>query len=101
SAETAFLSVTMQEAVARLRVQERATAARADASERLSGEIIASLTAGLLVVGLDGTVRILNPAGHRLLHVPDAIPVGDYREVVTEPAMVAVIEDCLANRTAI
>ena len=49
----------------KLKAQERATAARADASERLSGEIIASLTAGLLVVGLNGEVRILNPAGRR------------------------------------
>src|SRR5712671_6404090 len=59
--ETALLSAALQEAVAKLRAQERATAARADASERLSGEIISSLTAGLLVVGLDGEISILNP----------------------------------------
>ena len=51
----------------KLKAQERATAARAEASERLSGEIISSLTAGLLVVGLNGEVRILNPAGRRML----------------------------------
>ena len=51
-AETALLSAALQEAVTKLKAQERATAARADASERLSGEIITSLTAGLLVVGL-------------------------------------------------
>ena len=64
-AETALLSAALQEAVTKLKAQERATAARADASERLSGEIISSLTAGLLVVGLHGEVRILNPAGLR------------------------------------
>ena len=42
--ETALLSAALQEAVAKLKAQERATAARAEASERLSGEIIASLT---------------------------------------------------------
>jgi hypothetical protein len=38
---------------------------RAEASERLSGEIISGLSAGLLVVGLKGEIRILNPAGRR------------------------------------
>ena len=47
-AETAFLSAALQEAVTKLKAQERATAARADASERLNGEIISSLTAGLV-----------------------------------------------------
>ena len=63
--ETALLSAALQEAVTRLKAQERETAARAEASERLSGEIISSLTAGLLVVDLHGDVRILNPAGRR------------------------------------
>src|SRR5262249_19592857 len=60
--ETALLSAALQEAVSKLKAQERATAARAEASERLSEEIISSLTAGLLVVGLKGDLRILNPA---------------------------------------
>src|SRR5215471_6115580 len=57
--ELALLSSALEEAVAKLKAQERATAARAEASERLSGEIIASLTAGLMVAGLDGDLRIL------------------------------------------
>jgi len=73
-AETALLSAALQEAVTKLKAQERATAARAEASERLSGEIISSLTAGLLVVGLDGQIRILNPAGRRMLDVPESLP---------------------------
>src|SRR5712692_10950244 len=47
SGDVALLSAALQEAVAKLKAQERATAARAEASERLSGEIIASLSAGL------------------------------------------------------
>ena len=41
--------------------------ARAEESERLSAEIVESLTSGLLVVASEGNVRILNPAGQRLL----------------------------------
>jgi len=78
-AETALLSAALQEAVAKLKAQERATAARADASERLSEEIISSLTAGLLVVGLNGDIRILNPAGRRVLDVPETLPLNAYR----------------------
>ena len=42
-------------------------ALRAEASERLSEEIIASLSSGLLVVSLEGKVQIVNPVGRRLL----------------------------------
>src|ERR1700692_2938266 len=59
--DVALLSAALQEAVAKLKAQERATAARAEASERLSGEIISSLTAGLLMGDLSGNVRFLNP----------------------------------------
>jgi len=99
--ETAILSLALEEAVAKLKAQERATAARADASERLSGEIIASLTAGLLVVGLKGEVRILNPAGRRMLGVPDGAPVDDYRRLLGEPALSSVIDECLTGGVAI
>jgi len=100
-AETALLSAALQEAVARLKAQERVTAARAEASERLSGEIIASLTAGLLVVGLNGEVRILNPAGRRMLSVPESAPPDDYRRLLGEPALSQVIDECLTSRVAI
>ena len=74
NSDTALLSAALEEAVTKLKAQERATAARADASERLSGEIIASLTAGLLVVGLDREIRILNRTGRRMLHVSENAP---------------------------
>ena len=64
--EAAVLSAALEEAVKRLKEQERAMAARAEASERLSEEIIASLTSGLIVVGTNGRVRIVNPAARRL-----------------------------------
>lgn len=99
--ENEFLAAALQDAVARLKSQERATAARADASERLSGEIISSLTAGLLVVGLRGEVRIINPAGRRLLAVPDDDLPNDYRTLIGEPALYDVIDECLASHTAI
>jgi signal transduction histidine kinase len=99
--ETAILSMALEEAVSKLKAQERATAARADASERLSGEIIASLTAGLLVVGLKGEVRILNPAGRRMPGVPDGAPGDDYRRLLGEPALSSVIDECLTGGVAI
>jgi signal transduction histidine kinase len=102
-AEAAILSAALEEAVAKLKKQERATAARADASERLSGEIIASLTAGLLVVGLNGEVRILNPAGRRMLGVRDPredLP-SDHRTLLNVPSLSQIIDECLAQRVPI
>jgi hypothetical protein len=55
--QTELMASAMEDAFSRLRVQERAMKARAEASERLSGEIIASMTSGLLVVDQDGRVR--------------------------------------------
>jgi signal transduction histidine kinase len=100
SSELQLLSSALQEAVSKLKAQERATAARADASERLSGEIISSLTAGLLVVGLDAEIRILNPAGRRLLGVTDNQGLEDYRRVLAEP-LAQMIDECLATRVPI
>src|SRR6476469_3139862 len=96
-----MLSVALEDAVARLKAQERATAARAEASERLSGEIISSLTSGLLVVGLAGSVRIMNPAARRLLNLPETTRSGDYHTVIGEPALSQTIDECLSNGKAI
>jgi signal transduction histidine kinase len=98
--EMAMLSSALEAAVGKLKAQERATAARAEASERLSGEIIASLTAGLLVVGMNGEVRILNPAGRRMLELGDqALMIEDYRRALPEP-LSQMIDQCLATRSA-
>ncbi|HEX9367041.1 MAG TPA: ATP-binding protein [Vicinamibacterales bacterium] len=95
-AETAFMTAAMEEALAKLRTREQAMTARAEASERLSGEIIASLTSGLLVVGDDRRVKSLNPAGRRLLGMPEADWSGDLGDVLlTAPTLARVIEECL------
>ena len=101
SGETTLLSAALQEAVEKLKAQERATAARAEASERLSGEIVESLTAGLLVVGLNREVRIINPAGRRMLRIAESVSPDDHRRMLDEPALSAVIDECLAMRVPI
>ena len=100
--ESAILSAALEEAVAKMKAQERAMSARAEASERLSHEIIASLTAGLLVVGIRGEVRIVNPAGRRLLGIPDGAPLADYRALLADARpLSAVIEESLKGRRAV
>ncbi len=100
--ETALMSAAIAEAVGRLRAQERAMQARAEASERLSGEIIASMTTGLLVVDQSSEVRVLNPAGRRLLGLNERDATGRLREVLAgaEP-LASAIEECLARREPI
>jgi hypothetical protein len=51
-----LLTTAMEDAINRLKAQERATAARAEASERLSGDR-RSLTSGLVVVDGNGRVE--------------------------------------------
>jgi signal transduction histidine kinase len=68
----------------------------------LSGEIIASLTSGLLVVNQDGVVRTLNPAGQRLLGLPDGDWMRHHREVLTGSSSLAdVIDECLVTKRPI
>jgi signal transduction histidine kinase len=95
--QTALLSAALQEALTKLKAQERATAARAEASERLSGEIISSLTAGLLVVDLNGAIRILNPAGRRMLDLADDARPDACRRALDELSLLDVIGECLAG----
>lgn len=71
--ESAVLASAVEGAIAKLKAQERATAARAEASERLSSQIVASLTSGLVVVNSDGAIQIVNPAARRILAVGDAV----------------------------
>jgi len=101
-AETALMAAAMEEAVAKLRTREQAIVARAEASERLSDEIIASLTSGLLVVGGDRRIMSLNPAGRRLLGLPDTLASDDLDVVLATAAPLAtVIEECMDNGQAI
>jgi PAS domain S-box-containing protein len=101
-AETALMTAAMEDALSRLRIREQAMTARAEASERLSGEIIASLTSGLLVVGDDRRVKSLNPAGRRLLGMPDKDWTGDIGDVLlTAPTLARVVEECLDSGRAV
>jgi signal transduction histidine kinase len=96
--DSALLTAALHEAVAKVKAQERAMSARAEASERLSGEIISSLTSGLVVVGLDGEVRIINPAGRRLLGVADDATPRALRDLPRQAGpLVDIIQQCLAN----
>jgi PAS domain S-box-containing protein len=100
--ERALMSGAFEEAIARLRAQERAMSARAEASERLNTEIVASLTAGLLVVGLDGQVRIMNPAGQRLLGLGGEQGTRPFRDLlVRHTPIVEALEECLKTGAAI
>ena len=100
--ESALVTAALGEAVTRIRKQERATHARAEASEQLSDQIIASLSSGLLVVDVSGDVRILNPTGRRLLGVGDGPLPGTLRELAGPfGPLTDVIEECLRERLPI
>jgi PAS domain S-box-containing protein len=71
--ESTMLAVALQDAVQKMRAQERAMTERAEASEALSTQIVNSLTAGLLVVDHQGLVQIMNPAGRRMLGVTGSV----------------------------
>ena len=99
-AETAFMASAMEEALARLKLREQVLSARAEASERLSDEIVASLTSGLLVVDADHSVKTLNPAGRRLLGMPETSWTDDVKDVLHGEAvapLARVIEECLST----
>jgi signal transduction histidine kinase len=100
-AEVAFLTAALQEAVAKLKAQERATSARAEASERLSAEIVASLTAGLLVAAVNGDIKILNPAGRRMLGLGDEVALDACRGAVAGAMLSQVVDECLKSATPI
>ncbi len=94
--ETAFVTAALHEALTKLKAQEREMSARAEASERLSGEIVESLTAGLLVVSSDQTIRILNPAARRMVRLTESAVAQNYHAVLTEFGPLAlVIDECL------
>ncbi len=96
--QVALMTHAMEDALKSLREQERAMKARAEASERLSEQIVDSLTSGLLVVDHGGTVRMLNPAGRRLLGLEDHDWARPHREVLSgAPALATLIEECLAD----
>lgn len=98
--ESAFVTAALHEALTKLKAQEREMWARAEASERLSSEIVESLSSGLLVVASDGQLRILNPAGRRLLNRDDAALGKPYRSVLPA-ALAQLVDECLKGASAI
>jgi two-component system sensor histidine kinase HydH len=100
--EAVFMAAAMEQAVATLREQERAMKARAEASERLSGEIIASMTSGLLLVDEAGRLRTVNPAAMKMLGVSSSERDVPFRSVLTRvDALCDVLDECLAARKPI
>jgi signal transduction histidine kinase len=104
--ETMLMADAVQDAVHRLRSEERAMKARAEESERLSSEIIGSMTSGVLVVDQERRVRTLNPAGQHLLvgsdtSGADLVPLGSappLRAVLAgAPALAEAVEESLAT----
>ncbi len=100
--DSALLSMALQEAVAKLKAQERQMAARAEASERLASQIVAGLTSGMVVVDCDGVVRTVNPAAHRILHLDAAVTSGPVRDILRSvPALADVIGEALRTTSPI
>jgi len=93
-AETSMMSAALQEALTRLKAQERAMAARAEASERLSSQIITGVGAGLIVVDRDGLVQIVNPAARRILHLASG---GEGQPIGVLIAHVAPLADAISE----
>jgi PAS domain S-box-containing protein len=102
SGESPLLAIALQDAVQKLRAQERAMTERAEASEALSTQIVNSLTAGLLVVDREGLVKTINPAGRKMLGV--AASVEGSPITALEPAgapLAAVVNECLTTGESI
>ena len=101
--ETQLMASAMEDALSRLREQERAMKARAEASERLSGEIIASMTSGLLVVDEEGRVQdVESGSAQDARHARDRTRNGPFREVLAgAEALAGVVDECLRTGKAI
>src|SRR5687767_1245339 len=98
--ESAFVTAALHDALTKLKAQEREMSARAEASERLSSEIVESLSSGLFVVASDGRLRILNPAGRRLLS-RDGSALGKPYRTVLPAALAQLVDECLKGANAI
>ena len=100
NSESAFVTAALHDALKKLKAQEREMSARAEASERLSEEIVESLSSGLLVVDSGRRIRIVNPAARRLLSC-DASAVGRQFPAELPAPLAQVIDECLITGTAI
>lgn len=100
--DTTMLSMALQEAVNKLKAQERQMAARAEASERLAGQIVEGLTSGMVVVDRDGAVQTLNPAARRILGLDADAGTGPMTDGLRQvPALAEVIGEALRTTAPI
>ena len=100
--ESAMLALALQDALTKLKQQERAMAARAEASERLSGLIVEGLTSGLVVVDRAGLVQAVNPAARRILDLAEGGMGTPYRDMLkSAPALSDLIEEALGDASPI
>lgn len=99
--EHALLSAALAEAINRLKAQERAMAARAEASERLSTQIIEGLTSGLIVIDRDRTVQTINPAARKILRIDDDVGSGRHFGRPTLAPLTALFDEVLETHKTI
>jgi PAS domain S-box-containing protein len=99
--QSPLMAMALQDAIQKLRAQERATAERAEASERLNTQIVNSLTAGLLVVDHTGTVQIINPAARKMLGLSDGVGVRLSELPIAAAPLAGAITECLKTGQAI
>ncbi len=84
--ESEMLSMALQDALVKLKQQERAMAARAEASERLADQIVGGLTSGLVVVDRGGMIQAINPAARRILGLGEGGAGSTFRQVLKPAA---------------
>jgi PAS domain S-box-containing protein len=100
--ESPLLAIALQDAVRKLRVQERAMTERAEASEALSTQIVNSLTAGLLVVDREGCVQTINPAGRKMLGLTASVEGSHITALPPAAAPLGiVVDECLTTGESI
>jgi signal transduction histidine kinase len=102
SGESALMSIALQDAVQKLRAQERAMTERAEASEALGTQIVNSLTAGLLVVDRAGLVQTINPSGRKMLDITASVHGSPIAALSPAAAPLAtVVNECLTTGESI
>ncbi len=100
--ELALMASALQAATTRLQTQEQTLSERAEASERLYREIVASMPVGLLVVDPSGEVQMLNPAGRQMLGIGAEVPLGEVRaQVAPDAALLTTVDDVLRTHEPI
>jgi PAS domain S-box-containing protein len=100
--ESVMLSMALQDALTKLKQQERAMAARAEASEALADQIVEGLTSGLVVVNRAGTVQAINPAARRILGLAEGGAGTPFRDALKgAPTLSDLITEALEGSSPI